>query len=57
MKNNIRCDLLEAIIVNISKKHDTEGVDSVLIQCLTDLLLSLGYTEDEIAKVKESLNN
>lgn len=48
-----RYDLLEAIIVNISKKHDTEGVDSVLIQCLTDLLNENISADQKIKKLQQ----
>ena len=47
--DNPRYDILNAVIINISSKHDTEGTDSELIRLLTDL-----FNEDinGIEKVK-----
>lgn len=35
-----RCDILEVVIIRLSRKHDYEGVKSNLIKALTDLVNS-----------------
>lgn len=50
--DNPRFDLFNAIIVNISKTHDTEGSDNKMIKVLTDLLNSDLSTRSKIEALK-----
>lgn len=50
---NSRYDLMEAIIVNIGKNHDTEGTNSYIIKLLTDLFDDRVDGKDKVKNLKD----
>ncbi len=51
--DNPRYEILTAIIINISGKHDTDGTSSELIRMLTDLFDERLNGADKISKLKD----
>lgn len=48
-----RYDLMEAVIINISEKHDAEGTDNELINLLTDLFNEKISSSEKVIRLKE----
>ena len=51
-----RYDLMEAVLVNISEKHDTEGTENELIKLLTDLFNENISGEEKVELLKNTYN-
>ena len=51
--DNPRYDIMNAILINISEKHDTAGVENETIKLLTDLLDERISGEDKVKKLQK----
>ena len=49
-----RYDIMNAILINISGKHDTDGTDNGLIRMLTDLFDERINGTDKIKRLRDS---
>ena len=53
-EDNPRYDILNAVLINISEKHDTGGTDNETIKLLTDLFDERISGEDKVKRLQEN---
>ena len=51
--DNPRYDIMNAILINISEKHDTAGIENETIQLLTDLFDERISSEEKVIKLQK----